>query len=80
MNRGKKVGAETGASVMGDKLVSGLGKVRALYDYTSQDKSELSFKLGEIMTVVERDESGWWVLSKLNGETGFGPSNYLEEI
>ncbi len=38
-----------------------------------------SFKAGEILTVSEQDESGWWY-ADLNGKQGFVPSNYLTVV
>jgi len=52
--------------------------VLALYDYTASESGELSFKEGEIIHVLEKDESGWW-LGELNGTQGLFPINYTEE-
>jgi hypothetical protein len=38
-----------------------------------------SFKAGEILTVSEQDESGWWY-ADLNGKQGFVPNNYLTVV
>jgi len=53
-------------------------KVRGLYDYTATCETELSFKQGDILTVTERDDSGWWY-AELNGVSGFVPNNYVEQ-
>jgi hypothetical protein len=54
-------------------------KVRALFDYTGETEPELSFKKGDIITVTEKDESGWWQ-GELNGERGVFPSGWVEEL
>jgi hypothetical protein len=50
-------------------------RCRALYDYDAQDESELSFKAGDIMTVLQKDESGWWQC-QVRGQIGMAPSNF----
>lgn len=54
-------------------------KARGLYDYNATCDTELSFKEGEILTVTEQDDSGWWYAT-LNGNSGFVPNNYVEVI
>lgn len=39
----------------------------------------MSFKKDDVLEVLERDNNGWWLV-KNNGEEGWAPSNYLEEI
>ncbi|KAI8991605.1 hypothetical protein BDF20DRAFT_811412 [Mycotypha africana] len=54
-------------------------RARTLYDYTSEQPGDLSFKAGDIIIVVEKTDSqnDWWT-GKLNGRTGAFPSNYVE--
>lgn len=54
-------------------------KARGLYDYNATCDTELSFKEGDILTVTEQDDSGWWYAT-LNGSSGFVPNNYVEVI
>jgi len=54
-------------------------KARALFDYEAANETELGFKAGEILTISEQDESGWWY-AELNGKQGFVPNNYLTVI
>ena len=49
----------------------------ALYSYEATNESELSFKENDILTVTERDDSGWWY-AELDGQCGFVPANYLQ--
>merc|ERR1712188_335240 len=32
----------------------------ALYDYEATNDTELSFGEGDVLTITERDDSGWW--------------------
>jgi len=54
-------------------------KVRGIYDYNATAETELSFKTGDILVVVDQDDSGWWYC-ELNGKQGFVPNNYVETI
>eukprot|EP01113_Clastostelium_recurvatum_P020735 TRINITY_DN2454_c0_g1_i1.p1 TRINITY_DN2454_c0_g1~~TRINITY_DN2454_c0_g1_i1.p1 ORF type:complete len:493 (+),score=140.17 TRINITY_DN2454_c0_g1_i1:115-1593(+) len=54
-------------------------RVRGLYDYAATCDTELSFQEGDVLTVTEQDESGWW-FAELNSASGFVPQNYVEVI
>ncbi|EGC34333.1 hypothetical protein DICPUDRAFT_48387 [Dictyostelium purpureum] len=53
-------------------------KVVALYDYVGSDATELDFFAGDIITVIEEDESGWNV-GQLGDRQALYPSNYCKE-
>jgi len=36
---------------------------------------DLDFKSGDIITVLKKDASGWWI-GQINGRTGSFPANY----
>ncbi|XP_056667487.1 breast cancer anti-estrogen resistance protein 1 isoform X3 [Monodelphis domestica] len=61
----------------------GLGKnvlAKALYDNVAESPDELSFRKGDIMTVLERNTQGldgWWLCS-LHGRQGIVPGNRLK--
>lgn len=58
----------------------GISYCRGLHDYNAAQTSELSFKKGDIIKVLEKDASGWWA-GELRGEMGFFPSvEWVEEI
>jgi hypothetical protein len=41
--------------------MEGLFRVRALYDFTGADASELSFRTDDILTVASTENGeGWW--------------------
>ncbi|XP_018115925.1 breast cancer anti-estrogen resistance protein 1 isoform X2 [Xenopus laevis] len=53
---------------------------KALYDNVSESPDELSFRKGDIMTVLERNTQGlegWWLCS-LHGRQGIVPGNRLK--
>jgi len=52
-------------------------QARGLYDYTATCDTELSFRQGDILTITEQDDSGWWY-AELNGQSGFVPNNYVD--
>jgi len=53
-------------------------KVKGLYDYQTDEDDGLSFKEGQIITIVEAD-GDWWV-GTLSGKQGEFPHNYVEII
>uniref|UniRef100_A0A3P9A855 Breast cancer anti-estrogen resistance protein 1 n=1 Tax=Esox lucius TaxID=8010 RepID=A0A3P9A855_ESOLU len=68
------------------KEVTGLVSVsnnvlaKALYDNVAESPDELSFRKGDILTVLERDTQGldgWWLCS-LHGRQGIVPGNRLK--
>jgi hypothetical protein len=55
-------------------------RVYAAYDYDAQEQDEISVRLGESITVVNREHQGekaWWLCTSTKGNTGFLPRNYL---
>eukprot|EP00824_Muranothrix_gubernata_P000410 TRINITY_DN10471_c1_g1_i1.p1 TRINITY_DN10471_c1_g1~~TRINITY_DN10471_c1_g1_i1.p1 ORF type:complete len:916 (+),score=261.63 TRINITY_DN10471_c1_g1_i1:394-2748(+) len=52
---------------------------KALFDFTGQDSNFLSVKAGDVITILAKDESGWW-MGERNGVKGYFPSNYTQEI
>jgi len=54
-------------------------KVKGLFDYEATCETELSFKEGDILSISEQDESGWWY-AELSGKFGFVPQNYVEVV
>jgi son of sevenless len=53
--------------------------VRALYNYTADDPTSLSFHKGDVIQVITQLESGWWD-GVINGVRGWFPSNYCTVI
>ena len=46
--------------------------------YVSTDDSGISFKKGEYVEVLDKDESGWWFI-KIGNDEGWAPSTYLAQ-
>ncbi|KAI3634399.1 hypothetical protein MIR68_008003 [Amoeboaphelidium protococcarum] len=56
-------------------------KYKTLFDFEGDAANEeLPFKAGEILTVLEQDDSGWWSARNGAGKEGFIPHNYVEKV
>ncbi|KAF9348190.1 hypothetical protein BGX34_002628 [Mortierella sp. NVP85] len=53
--------------------------VRAMYDYDSEDATNLSFKKDDVIQVLAQLESGWWA-GHCDGRQGWFPSNYVHVL
>lgn len=51
-------------------------KCRALYDFDAEDGTELSFRAGDVITIIKKSQD-WWE-GELNGRRGLFPGNYVE--
>ncbi|KAJ3220393.1 Unconventional myosin-Ie [Dinochytrium kinnereticum] len=51
-----------------------LPQCKALYDYNASEADELSFNAGDVITIVSKDDEGWWTGS-LKGKKGLFPAN-----
>jgi len=59
---------------------SNIGKRRALFNYKATESTELTFKEGDIINIIEKPgDSDWW-RGELNGNLGLFPSNYTQEL
>ena len=68
---------------MANNVMNGSEKmtVKALYKFKASNNDELSLKKGEIITVTQKEDGGWWEgTSRETGKTGWFPSNYVSEI
>ncbi|KAK4544079.1 hypothetical protein LTR36_004577 [Oleoguttula mirabilis] len=58
-------------------------KVKAVYEYTSEHGDDLSFPLGQVITVVEQEGDDWYVgqYTDASGakQEGLFPSNFVEK-
>jgi len=55
----------------GDRMV-------AQFDYDATDDQELSFKVGDVFTIVEVNNDGWFVGKSSSGKQGLIPSNFFK--
>jgi len=51
-------------------------RVRGLWDFNGQDPSELSFRKGDIINILEKN--GEWWKGEINGRIGVLPANYVQ--
>eukprot|EP00008_Paramoeba_atlantica_P007700 CAMPEP_0201485700 /NCGR_PEP_ID=MMETSP0151_2-20130828/9799_1 /ASSEMBLY_ACC=CAM_ASM_000257 /TAXON_ID=200890 /ORGANISM="Paramoeba atlantica, Strain 621/1 / CCAP 1560/9" /LENGTH=439 /DNA_ID=CAMNT_0047869949 /DNA_START=61 /DNA_END=1377 /DNA_ORIENTATION=- len=51
----------------------------ALFDFNGSDPSELSFKRGDTLTIMQKDKSKWWIGS-LYGKDGLFPADYVHVL
>ncbi|XP_076245799.1 rho-type guanine nucleotide exchange factor isoform X2 [Calliopsis andreniformis] len=52
--------------------------VTAIFPFRGKNNDELCFKKGDVITITQTDEEGWWE-GTLNDKTGWFPSNYVKE-
>ncbi|XP_047192906.1 SH3 and PX domain-containing protein 2B isoform X2 [Scophthalmus maximus] len=69
---GKK---KSGDSTSGDPLL--LDQYVAVTDYEKQESSEISLHVGQVVEVIEKNESGWWFVSSEDAQ-GWVPATCLE--
>ncbi|KAF7581218.1 VHS domain family protein [Clavispora lusitaniae] len=60
--------------------ISNVKKVCALYDLISYEPDELSFKKGDIITVIESVYRDWWRGMLPDGKVGIFPLNYVTPV
>jgi hypothetical protein len=54
-----------------------LPALHALYDYQGQSEEELSFRQGDFIELVDREEDPWW-RGRCRGKVGLFPSNFVQ--
>ncbi|XP_015316209.2 SH3 and PX domain-containing protein 2A isoform X3 [Bos taurus] len=65
----------TGADSNAEPMI--LEQYVVVSNYKKQENSELSLQAGEVVDVIEKNESGWWFVST-SEEQGWVPATYLE--
>jgi len=53
--------------------------VQAVYSFKGKNNDELNFKKGDVITITQKEEGGWWE-GTLEGKTGWFPSNYVKDV
>ncbi|ODV95031.1 hypothetical protein PACTADRAFT_81571 [Pachysolen tannophilus NRRL Y-2460] len=59
--------------------IATVSRVRALYDLVSYEPDELSFRKGDVITVIESVYRDWW-RGSLRGQIGIFPLNYVTPL
>lgn len=57
--------------------VDNSGVLYALWSYPAQAPDELSFKEGDMVTILQKPEGSDWWWASLCGREGFVPNNYF---
>ncbi|KAG9241862.1 P-loop containing nucleoside triphosphate hydrolase protein [Calycina marina] len=52
---------------------------RALYDFAGQSANEVTLTKDEIITVIKKENNGWWLAKNSSGSEGWAPSAYLKD-
>ena len=55
-------------------------KVKGKYDFPGNDADDLAFVKGEILTIMSKDEDGWWTAKNALGQRGSIPVPYVESV
>jgi len=54
--------------------------VRALYEYQGENDTDLVFKEGDVIIVLDDTDPSGWYHGELNGVQGYFPSNFVEPL
>lgn len=74
-NHARSVLEESGGGGGGD---GGKVQVRAMYNFVAQERGELSLRENDVITLLKKDDSGWWQGSVTY--TGWFPASFVEEL
>uniref|UniRef100_A0A669PSK7 SH3 and PX domain-containing protein 2A n=1 Tax=Phasianus colchicus TaxID=9054 RepID=A0A669PSK7_PHACC len=66
---------KSGADASSEPMI--LEQYVVVSNYEKQENSEISLQAGEVVDVIEKNESGWWFVSTAE-EQGWVPATYLE--
>ncbi|XP_058852242.1 SH3 and PX domain-containing protein 2B-like isoform X1 [Acipenser ruthenus] len=75
VKRATSILKRAGDLTAGDPLL--LDQYVAVTDYKKQESSEVSLCVGQVVEVIEKNESGWWFVSS-DDEQGWVPATCLE--
>ena len=45
-----------------------------------QDPEDLSFKKGDVLSILKKEEDDWWLARHSSGKEGLIPRPYVEEV
>ncbi|KAG4419258.1 hypothetical protein IFR04_007577 [Cadophora malorum] len=52
---------------------------RVLYDFNGQSANEITMAKDELVTILQKENNGWWLAKHPSGQQGWAPSAYLKE-
>eukprot|EP00469_Lotharella_globosa_P011772 CAMPEP_0167788118 /NCGR_PEP_ID=MMETSP0111_2-20121227/9841_1 /TAXON_ID=91324 /ORGANISM="Lotharella globosa, Strain CCCM811" /LENGTH=418 /DNA_ID=CAMNT_0007679917 /DNA_START=27 /DNA_END=1283 /DNA_ORIENTATION=+ len=55
-------------------------QVIVLYDYNKKEQDELTLRKGQVITVSEKHDDGWWKGTNDRGDHGAFPENYVKVL
>lgn len=53
--------------------------VCALQSYHAEDETELSLTVGDVVSVISKEEANWWYGKGVDGKEGYFPVDYVTE-
>ncbi|XP_063713098.1 intersectin-1-like isoform X3 [Symsagittifera roscoffensis] len=54
-------------------------RVRAVYAFSAEREDELSFNVGDVISIISRDDPDWW-RGELSGRMGLFPANFVSPL
>ena len=55
-----------------------MSQYRAKYDFSPTGRGQLTLKVGDVFTIVNKTNEDWWMVRSAGGELGLAPATYLE--
>jgi hypothetical protein len=57
-----------------------LGTCKALYNFSGEQQTDLSFYAGDVINIVGEDDGSGWLSGELNGYVGIFPASYVQRL
>lgn len=55
-------------------------KYYSVAEFSGSGRGEMSLKENEVVTVIEKNSTGWWLVANSRGDHGFAPATFLEPM
>ena len=55
-------------------------KVVVIFEYSPLKKDELRLEQGKVISILFKNDDGWWEGIDHHGKRGLFPSNYVQEL
>ncbi|POS83387.1 myosin-1, partial [Erysiphe pulchra] len=52
---------------------------RVLYDFFGQSDNEITVRKDELLTIVQKESNGWWLVKNASSQQGWAPTAYLKK-